>query len=125
MIDERWNNTLHRPIDVAGIYLNPTFSYPYGFLFDVEIMDGFLPCVQRMVRSPAERSEISKEMEIYRMAGGTFSFEMVVVDRKNQMSSIFLVCFKFHCLFKFITSYFTSTFKIHFFSYFIFFLCYL
>ena len=54
VIDERWNNTLHRPIHAAGIYLNPAFSYPCGFLFDVEIMDGFLTCVQRMVRSPIE-----------------------------------------------------------------------
>eukprot|EP00253_Pinus_taeda_P023997 PITA_23997 len=79
--DERWNNTLHRPIHAAGIYLNPAFSYPSGFLFDAEIMDGFLTCVQRMVRSPAERAEISKEMEIYRMACGTFSFEMVEAER--------------------------------------------
>eukprot|EP00253_Pinus_taeda_P013240 PITA_13240 len=85
VIDERWNNTLHRPIHVAGIYLNPAFSYPCGFLFDAEIMDGFLTCVQRMVRSPTEHAEISKEMEIYKMTGSTFSFEMVVVDKKTKM----------------------------------------
>eukprot|EP00253_Pinus_taeda_P015356 PITA_15356 len=49
VIDERWNNTLHRPIHAAGIYLNPAFSYPCGFLLDAEIMDGFLTCVQRMM----------------------------------------------------------------------------
>eukprot|EP00253_Pinus_taeda_P034765 PITA_34765 len=85
VIDEQRNNALHRPIHVAGIYLNPAFFYPCGFLFDAEIMDGSLTCVQRMVRSPVERAEISKEMEIYRMAGGTFSFEMVVVNRKTKM----------------------------------------
>ena len=52
VIDERWNNTLHRPIHVVGIYLNPAFSYSYGFRFDVEVMDGFLTCVQRMVLDP-------------------------------------------------------------------------
>eukprot|EP00253_Pinus_taeda_P031862 PITA_31862 len=78
VIDEQWNNTFHRPIHAVGIYLNPTFSYPCGFLFDAEIMDRFLTCVQRMVRSPAERAEISKEMEIYKMAGGTFGFEMAM-----------------------------------------------
>eukprot|EP00253_Pinus_taeda_P001524 PITA_01524 len=85
VIDERWNNTLHRSIHAAGIYLNPAFSYPFGFLFDVEIMDGFLTCVQRIVQSPTERAEISKEMEIYRIASGTFGIEMAVVDRKTQM----------------------------------------
>eukprot|EP00253_Pinus_taeda_P013050 PITA_13050 len=85
VIDERWNNTLHRPIHDAGIYLNPAFSYPFEFVFDVEIMDEFLTCVQRMVRSTAKRAEISKEMEIYRMAGGTFGFEMVVSDSTTKM----------------------------------------
>eukprot|EP00253_Pinus_taeda_P004121 PITA_04121 len=45
VIDERWNNTLYRPIHAAGIYLKPAFSYPYGFVFDAEIIDGFLTCV--------------------------------------------------------------------------------
>ena len=27
VIDERWNNTLHRPIHAAGLYLNPAFAY--------------------------------------------------------------------------------------------------
>eukprot|EP00253_Pinus_taeda_P004341 PITA_04341 len=85
VINERWNNILHRPIYAVGIYLNPKFSYPCGFLFDVEIMDGFLTCVKRMVRLPTKHAEISKEMEIYRMAGSTFSFETVVVDRKTKM----------------------------------------
>eukprot|EP00253_Pinus_taeda_P011788 PITA_11788 len=48
-------------------------------------MDGFLTCVQRMVRSPAERTEISKEIETYRMAGGTFGFDMAVADRTIKM----------------------------------------
>eukprot|EP00253_Pinus_taeda_P015530 PITA_15530 len=85
VIDERWNNTLHHSIHVVGIDLNPTFSYPCGFLFDVDVMDGFFTCVQRMVPSLAEHAEISKEMEIYMMASGTFSFEMALVDRKTKM----------------------------------------
>eukprot|EP00253_Pinus_taeda_P026349 PITA_26349 len=85
VIDERWNNTLYRTIHAAGIYLNPAFSYPCEFEFDAEIMDGLLLCVQRMVRSPAERTEISKEIEIYRMAGGTFGFDMAVIDRTTKM----------------------------------------
>ena len=48
-------------------------------------MDGFLTCAHRMVLDPQERVEISKEMEIYRMAGGTFGFDMVVHDRKTKM----------------------------------------
>jgi len=89
VINERWNNTLHHLIHAAGIYLKLAFSDPCGFVFDAEIMDGFLTCVQRMVRSSAEHAEISKEMEIYKMAGGTFGFEMVVTDRTTTMPGIF------------------------------------
>jgi hypothetical protein len=85
VIDQRWNNTLHRPIHAAGIYLNPAFSYSCGFRFDVEVMEGFLTCVERMVLSHEERAEISKEMEIYRMFGGTFGFQMAIADRKTKM----------------------------------------
>jgi len=84
-----WNNTLHCPIHAAGIYLNHAFSYACGFVFDAEIMDGFLTYVQRMVRSPAERTEISKEIETYRMAGGTFGFDLLVTDRTITMPGIF------------------------------------
>eukprot|EP00253_Pinus_taeda_P017056 PITA_17056 len=45
VIDERWNNTLHRPIHAARLSLNPAFSYACEFDFDAEIMDGFLSCV--------------------------------------------------------------------------------
>ena len=48
-------------------------------------MDGSLTCAQRMVPGPQDCAEISKEMEIYRMAGGTFGFDMVVHDRKAKM----------------------------------------
>eukprot|EP00253_Pinus_taeda_P027583 PITA_27583 len=88
VIDERWNNTLHCLIHAARIYLNPSFSYPCGFVFNAEIMDGFLTCVKRMVQSPAERAEISKEMEIYKMPGGTFGFKMVVTDRTTKMPGV-------------------------------------
>eukprot|EP00253_Pinus_taeda_P026204 PITA_26204 len=85
VIDEQWNNTLHRPIHAAELFLNPAFSYACGFDFDAEIMDGFLSCVQKMVRYPEQRIEISKQIETYRMAGGTFGFEMAVNDRMIKM----------------------------------------
>ena len=85
VIDHRWNNTLHRPIHAAGIYLNPAFSYARGFRFDAEVMDGFFTCVERMVSSEQEHEDISKEMEVYRMGGGTFGFNMAIKNRMTKM----------------------------------------
>eukprot|EP00253_Pinus_taeda_P015721 PITA_15721 len=68
-----------------GIYLNPAFSYACGFRFDAEVMDGFFTCVERMVSSEQEREEISKEMGVYRMGGGTFGFNMAIKNRTTKM----------------------------------------
>ena len=55
-------------------------------------MDGFFTCVQKLVPSPSERAEISKEMEVYRMAGGTLSFDMAIQDRTTKMpGKIFII----------------------------------
>ena len=48
-------------------------------------MDGFFTCVERMVSSEQEREEISKEMEVYRMGGGTFGFNMAIKNRTTKM----------------------------------------
>ena len=85
VIDQRWNNTLHRPIHAASVYLNLAFTYACGFRFDAEVMDGFFTCVERMVSSEQEREEISKEMEVYRMGGGTFGFNMAIKNRSTKM----------------------------------------
>ena len=89
VIDERWNNTLHRPIHAAGLFLNPAFSYACGFNFDVEVVEGLLTCVQKMVRTPEERMEVSRQIEQYKLSGGTFGFEMAVIDRTIKMPGIF------------------------------------
>lgn len=52
-------------------------------------MDGFLTCVQKMVRSPEQRIQISKQIETYRMEGGTFGFDMAITDKTIKMPSIF------------------------------------
>jgi hypothetical protein len=75
------------PFMQARLYLNPAFSYSCGFRFDVEVMDGFLQCVQRMVLTVVECSKISKQMEIYRLVAGTFGYDMVVQDRTTRMPS--------------------------------------
>jgi hypothetical protein len=78
VIDERWNNTLHHLIHAARALPQPTYSYACGFRFDAEVMDGFFQCVERMVLTPVERSEISKQIEIYKLSVGTFGYDMAI-----------------------------------------------
>jgi hypothetical protein len=96
VIDDRWNNTLHRPIHAAGLYLNLAFSYSYGFKFDSEVMSGFFECVQRMVPSVADRLELSQELEFYKRSIGLFGFEMAINDKKNIMPSKFHLVLTFN-----------------------------
>jgi hypothetical protein len=96
VIDDRWNHTLHRPIHAAGLYLNPAFSYSYGFRFDSEVMSGFFECVQRMVPSAADRLELSQQLELYKRSIGLFRFEMAINDRKNIMPSKFHLVLSFN-----------------------------
>jgi len=65
-----------------------------------------------MVSPLEERAEISKEMEIYMMTGGTFIFDMDIHDKKTKMPG------KLYFVSNFIvSSYFASAFKFQFFSY--------
>ena len=101
MIDKRWNYTLHCPIHVAGLCLNPAFSYSYGFRFDAKVMAQFFECAQRMVPSAADSTELSQELELYKGAMGLFGFDIAINDRTNIMlRKLRLVSsFKFHFLF--------------------------
>lgn len=89
LIDERWNKTLRRPIHVAGLFLNPSFSYARDFSFDGEVLDGLIECIERMVPCAEERAEISKELEIYKSDTLTFSFQMAINSRTTLMPSKF------------------------------------
>ena len=66
--------------------------------------------------SEQEHKDISKEMEIYRMAGGTFGFTMAIKNRMIKMPSKlqFVSTFNFqlsnfiiHCLFIIFASHFS------------------
>ena len=87
MIDAQWNHTLHRPIHVAGLYLNPSYAYSYGFRFDREVMSGFYECVQRMVLDAAKNTQLSQELEMYKIATGLFGFDTTINDRSNPIPS--------------------------------------
>ncbi|XP_019415421.1 PREDICTED: uncharacterized protein LOC109326944 [Lupinus angustifolius] len=54
VIDERWDNQLHRPLHVVGYYLNPMLHYAPGFKAGYEVKLGMYDCLRRMVGGDIE-----------------------------------------------------------------------
>eukprot|EP00253_Pinus_taeda_P026933 PITA_26933 len=78
IIDERWNNQLHRPIHAAGYFLNPRYHYKAkesGALRG-EVRDGLIDCIDRMI--PLE----SDQLEIHRQHNGGRPLVAIVLNCK-------------------------------------------
>eukprot|EP00253_Pinus_taeda_P030198 PITA_30198 len=76
---------LYEAIDRAKKVIRAYYEDKGDEGFDAEVMDGFLTSVKRMVASEQEREDISKEMEIYRMAISTFGYTMAIKNRTTKM----------------------------------------
>ncbi|KAF1896197.1 hypothetical protein Lal_00027263 [Lupinus albus] len=46
IIDQRWDNQLHRPLHATGYYLNPKLHYDPNFKADVEVKRGYMIVLQ-------------------------------------------------------------------------------
>jgi len=66
IIDERWNNQLHRPLHVTGYFLNPEFHYSPDFKVDTKVKISLLQCIQRMVADPEEQHLIDLQLEDFK-----------------------------------------------------------
>eukprot|EP00253_Pinus_taeda_P031854 PITA_31854 len=84
IIDNKWNNQLHRPIHAAGYLLNPKYHYKnrLGDLHDGEVRAGLIDCLERMVPSHANQLEIHRQLTVFNMAGGTFGKNLAKMARE-------------------------------------------
>lgn len=76
---------LHRPIHAVALFLNPAFFYKCTFDFDVEVTEGLLSCLERMVPDAETRSINNREIEIYRDGSGVFNFQDAIRERGSLM----------------------------------------
>eukprot|EP00253_Pinus_taeda_P001573 PITA_01573 len=83
IIDNRWNNQLHRPIHAARYFLNPKYHYKnrLGDLHDGEVRAGLIDCLEHVVPSHAEQLEIHRQLIVFTMAGGTFGKNLAKMAR--------------------------------------------
>jgi len=60
IIDERWNNQLHRPIHAAGYFLNPRYHYKAKATGALkrEVRDGLIDCIDHMIPLECAQLEI-------------------------------------------------------------------
>eukprot|EP00253_Pinus_taeda_P017071 PITA_17071 len=83
IIDNRWNNQLHRPKHAIWYFLNPKYHYkaPLGDLRVGEVRDGFIDCLERMVPNHADEMEIHKQSTLFSMAVGTLGKNLAKMAR--------------------------------------------
>ena len=67
IIDNIWNNQLHRPIHVAGHFLNTRYHYRVQIGDDLigEIKDGLYDFLECMVLDGSEQMEIHRHRDIF------------------------------------------------------------
>jgi len=64
IIDERWDKQLHRPLHAIGYFLNCQMHYRPGFKVYLEVKQGLVECITRMVEDEDEKTLIDVQINI-------------------------------------------------------------
>jgi len=85
IIDQRWNNQLHRPIHAAGYFLNPRYHYKAqeARALTGEVRDGLIDCIDRMIPTESEQLKIHNQITVFNQATGTFSKNLARIARES------------------------------------------
>eukprot|EP00253_Pinus_taeda_P035955 PITA_35955 len=84
IIDERWNNQLHRPIHAAEYFLKSQYHYKAkekGALRG-EVRDGLIDCIDRMIPLESDQLEIHRQVTTFTNASGTFGKNLAKIARE-------------------------------------------
>ncbi|XP_073305730.1 uncharacterized protein [Primulina huaijiensis] len=85
IIDHRWTIQLHRPLHVAGHFLNPEFFYSNSNIEnDNEVVTGLYKCISRMCETEELRDKIMDQLPMYKRAEGLFGMPMAVRQRNKK-----------------------------------------
>ena len=84
IIDERWNNQLHRPIHAAGYFLNPWYHYKAkeSGALRVEVRDGLIDCIDFMIPLDSNQREIHRQVTTFSNALGTFGKNLAKIAKE-------------------------------------------
>eukprot|EP00253_Pinus_taeda_P017800 PITA_17800 len=83
IIDNGWNNQLHRLIHATGYFWNSKYHYKdqLGDLHDGEVRAGLIDCLERMVPTHVDQLEIHRQLTVFTMAGGTYGKNLAKMAR--------------------------------------------
>eukprot|EP00253_Pinus_taeda_P007879 PITA_07879 len=99
IVDERWNNQLHRPIHAAGYFLNPRYHYKAmetGALRG-EVRDGLIDYIDRMIPLVSDQLEIHRQVTTFSNASGTFGKNLAKFTREVDEPAQWWEAFDSHC----------------------------
>jgi len=66
IIDQRWDNQLHKPLHVASYYLNHMLHYDVDFKVDYEVKHGMYDCLDRLVGDIDKITKIDAKLRVSR-----------------------------------------------------------
>ncbi|KAH9329477.1 hypothetical protein KI387_001585, partial [Taxus chinensis] len=83
IIDNRWNNQLHRPIHAAGYFLNLKYHYRAQLGEDQtgEVKDGLYECLECMVPDEMQQLEVHRQINFFNRATCTFGKNLAKIAR--------------------------------------------
>eukprot|EP00253_Pinus_taeda_P004371 PITA_04371 len=99
IIDEIWNNQLHRLIHAAGYFLNPRYHYKAkesGALRG-EVGDGPIDCIDHMIPLEFDQLEIHRQVTTFSNASGTFGKNLAKIAREADEPAQWWEAFGGHC----------------------------
>eukprot|EP00253_Pinus_taeda_P034141 PITA_34141 len=84
IIDERWNNQLHRPIHAARYFFNPRYHYKAlkAVSLGGEVRDGLIDYIDRMIPLESDQLEIHRQVTCFSNATGTFGKNLAKIARE-------------------------------------------
>jgi len=76
---------LHRPLHVAGYYLNPILHYHPDFKADYEVKRGMYECLERMGGDIDEITKIDAQIEGFKSKSGFLGSEIAQLHSKQKL----------------------------------------
>ncbi|KAL5543424.1 hypothetical protein UlMin_007208 [Ulmus minor] len=84
IIDEKWDNQLHRDLHAAAYFLNPRCKWDDNFSRHPELMCGFYSVMERIIPNSEDFAATEEQMQEYRNKIGFFGMKAAQLSYKTR-----------------------------------------